>query len=75
MMPQFPVAIHLPEDFNPADAAADVAMGRAIDELNKEMSAARIRKFVTLKPAGLAKSLRAPFNGKVLVTDGPYIEA
>ena len=73
-MPQFLVAIHLPDDFDPA-VAADEAMDRDIDALNEEMIAAGIRTFVGgLQPARSAKSLRAEPNGKVLVTDGPYIE-
>jgi hypothetical protein len=74
-MPQFLVAIHLPDDFDPAVAAADEEMGRAIDVLNEEMIAAGIRTFVGgLQAASRAKSLRAGPNGKVIVTDGPYIE-
>jgi hypothetical protein len=74
-MPQFLVAIHLPDDFDPVVAAADKAMERAIDVLNEEMIAAGIRTFVGgLQPASRAKSLRAQPNGKVLITDGPYIE-
>jgi hypothetical protein len=39
------------------------------------MVAAGVRTFVGgLLPAGTAKSLRAQPGGKVLVTDGPYLE-
>jgi hypothetical protein len=39
------------------------------------MVAAGVRIFVGgLHPASRAKSLRAQPNGKVLVTDGPYLE-
>ncbi|QDT52728.1 YCII-related domain protein [Caulifigura coniformis] len=73
-MPQFLVAIHLPDDFDQPAAEADAEMGRAIDVLNEEMIAAGVRVFVGgLHPARRAKSLRAK-SGKVLVTDGPYIE-
>jgi len=74
-MPQFLVAIHLPDDFDQAAAEADKEMGRAIDELNDEMVAAGVRVFVGgLHRASRAKSLRGK-RGKVVVTDGPYIEA
>jgi hypothetical protein len=73
-MPQYLVAIHHPDDYDPA-VAEDEAMDRAIDALNDEMIAAGIRIFVGgLRPASIAKSLRAQPNGKVLITDGPYIE-
>ena len=73
-MPQYLVAIHHPDDFDPA-VAADEAMDRDIDVLNDEMQAAGVRIFVGgLHPASRAKSLRAQPDGKVLITDGPYIE-
>jgi hypothetical protein len=73
-MPQYLVAIHHPDDYDPA-VAEDEAMDRAIDALNDEMIAAGIRIFVGgLHPASCAKSLRAQPNGMVLITDGPYIE-
>ena len=50
-------------------------MSRDIDALNDEMKAARVRIFVGgLSPAGSARSLRAHPDGKVLITDGPYLE-
>lgn len=74
-MPQFLVAIHLPDDFDPVAAAADVEMGRAIDALNEEMVAAGVRTFVGgLQPASRAKSLRQR-GGRMHITDGPFIEA
>ena len=74
-MPQFLVAIHLPDNFDPVAAAEDVEMNRAIDELNDEMVAAGVRTFVGgLQPASRAKSLRRS-GGKVRITDGPFIEA
>lgn len=69
-MPQFLVAGYLPDDFDPSQV--DEAMGRAIHELNKEMIAAGVRKFAC--GLGATKSLRAQGNGKVLITDGPYLE-
>ena len=46
-----------------------------IHALNKEMVAAGVRTFVGgLLPARSAKSLRAQLDGKVVITDGPYLE-
>jgi hypothetical protein len=56
-------------------SAEDEAMSRDIDALNDEMVAAGVRIFVgDLSPAGSARSLRAQPDGKVLITDGPYLE-
>ena len=72
-MTQYLVAIHLPDDFDPS--AATEAMSRDIDALNEEMVAAGVRVFVGgLTPARDARSLRAQPDGKVLITDGPYLE-
>ena len=68
------VAIYRPKNYDPA-VSEDEAMDRAIDALNDEMKAAGVRIFVGgLQPASSARSLRAQPNGKVLITDGPYIE-
>jgi hypothetical protein len=72
-MTQYLVAIHLPDNFDPS--TQDEAMSRDISALNVEMIAAGIRVFVGgLRPASNAKSLQAQPDGKVLVTDGPYLE-
>ena len=72
-MTQYLVAIHHPDDYDPS--TEDEAMHRDIDVLNDEMVAAGVRIFVGgLTPANNAKSLRAQPDGKVLVTDGPYLE-
>jgi hypothetical protein len=74
IMPQYLVAIHHPDDYDPS-VAEDEAMSRDIDALNDEMIAAGVRVFVGgLQPASRAKSLRALPNGEVRVTDGPYLE-
>ena len=71
---KFIVAIHHPDDYNPA-VAEDKAMHNDIDALNEEMVAAGVRLFVGgLHSALNAKSLRASSEGKVLITDGPYLE-
>jgi hypothetical protein len=73
-MTQYLVAIHHPDDYDPA-VAEDEAMSRDISALNAEMIAAGVRVFVGgLQPARSAMSLRAQPDGKVIVTDGPYLE-
>jgi len=72
-MPQYLVAIHHADNYDAS--REDEAMHRDIDVLNEEMVAAGVRIFVGgLRPASSAKSLRAQPEGKVLVTDGPYLE-
>ena len=72
-MPQYLVAIHHPDDYEPS--FENEAMHRDIDLLNEEMIAAGVRVFVGgLHLARSAKSLRAQPGGKVLITDGPYLE-
>ena len=74
VMTQYLVAIHHPDDYDPS-VAEDEAMDRDISALNNEMKAAGVRVFVGgLQPAKRAKSVRVKPGGKVLVTDGPYIE-
>jgi hypothetical protein len=73
-MSQFLVAVQLPDNYNPSPADAE-AMGRDIDVLNEEMVAAGVRVFVGgLTPVKEAKSLRAQPDGRVLTTDGPYLQ-
>ena len=72
-MTQYLVAIHHPDDFDPA--AEDEATQRDIRALNTEMKAAGAVIFVGgLAPVRSAKSLRLKPGGKVSMTDGPYIE-
>jgi hypothetical protein len=72
-VPQYLVAIHHPDNYDPS--TEDAAMEHDIDVLNEEMIAVGARFFAGgLAAAGTAKSLRAQPNGKVLVTDGPYLE-
>jgi hypothetical protein len=72
-MPQYLVAIHHPDDYNPSVEAGGISEN--IHALNREMIAAGARVFVAgLSAATNAKSLRAQPDGKVLVTDGPYLE-
>jgi hypothetical protein len=73
-MPQYLVAIHHPDNYDPSTEGEDMA--RDIDVLNEEMEAAGARFFAGgLAAANNARSLRAQPNGEVLVTDGPYLEA
>jgi hypothetical protein len=73
IMPQYLVAIHHPDDFDSSvETAATI---EAIHTLNRDMIAAGVRLFAGgLTPVGKAKSLRAQPGGKVLITDGPYLE-
>jgi len=72
---QYLVAIHHPDDYDPAKSE-DAAMHRDIDDLNDAMVAAGVRVFVGgLQPARTARSLKKDQGGKIVVTDGPYIEA
>jgi|SRR5580698_6903705 hypothetical protein len=72
-MPQYLLAIHHPDDYDPS--VETEAMIQEIHALNREMMAAGVRKFAYgLSPASSAKSLRAQPDGKVLITDGPYLE-
>ena len=74
-MTQYLIAIHHPDDYDPA-VAEDAAMHRNIDALNREMVAAGVRVFVGgLAPAGAAVSVRPRAGGLLSVTDGPYIES
>jgi hypothetical protein len=72
-MKQYLVAIHHPDNY---DSSIEIgAISEEIHALNREMIAAGARKFVAgLTPASGAMSLRAQSDGKVLVTDGPYLE-
>jgi hypothetical protein len=72
-MAQYLVAIHHPDNYDPSVEGEE--MVRDISALNREMIAAGVRTFVGgLSPARNAKSLRALPDGRVLVTDGPYLE-
>jgi len=72
-MTQYLVAIHHPDGYD--GSAEGEAMERDIDALNEEMQAAGARIFAGgLSAASSARSLRAQPNGKVLITDGPYLE-
>jgi hypothetical protein len=72
-MPLYLVAIHQPDDFDPSTVTE--AMIRDIDVLNEEMEAKGARIFSAgFSAASSAKCLRAQPDGKVLTTDGPYLE-
>jgi hypothetical protein len=73
-MAQYLVAIHLPDNFDPSQS--DPGMMEDIHALNRDMIADGVRLFAGgLSPASKAKSLRAEPDGKLLTTDGPYLEA
>jgi hypothetical protein len=71
-MPQYLVAVYLPDNYDPS--VENEATIEGIHALNREMIAAGVRKFACgLSPK--ATTLRAQPNGEVLITDGPYIES
>jgi hypothetical protein len=73
IMPQYLVAIQHPDGYD--GSLEGEAMERDIDVLNEEMEAAGARIFAGgLSAASNAKSLRAQPDGKVRITDGPYLE-
>jgi hypothetical protein len=72
-MTQYLVAIHHPDDYDPSTEGE--AMSDDIHALNREMIAAGVRIFAGgLTPARNARSVREKPGGKVLITDGPYLE-
>ena len=73
-MPQYLVAIYLPDDYD--QSTEDEAMARDIATLEDEMVAAGVRISFRggLSPARSARSVRVQPGGKVLTTDGPYLE-
>ena len=72
-MPQYLVCNYLPDDFDPSTVTE--AMIEEIHALNRELIAAGVRKFACgIAPVSSTKTLRAQPGGKVLVTDGPYLE-
>ncbi len=72
-MPQYLVTIYHPIDYDPSKEGAE--MERDIDALNEEMVAKGVRVFVGgLHAASKSKSLHVQPGGKVIVTDGPYVE-
>lgn len=72
-MPQYLVAIHHPDNYDPS--LEGEAMVRDIHVLNEEMDAAGARFFAGgLESAPKAKSLRKQPSGKVVITDGPFLE-
>jgi len=67
------VANYLPDDFDASTVTE--AMMEEIHALNREMIAAGVRKLACgISPAAKAKTLRKQADGRVLVTDGPYVE-
>lgn len=72
-MTRYLVALHRPDDYDPA-AAEDDVMGRGISALNEAMVAAGVRVFVGgLRPPAQATSLRPQPDGQVLAAPGPYL--
>ena len=73
-MPHYLVAHQHADNYDPS--LEGDAMIHDIGALNQEMDAAGARLFAGgLESASHAKSLRKQPDGKVSITDGPYIEA
>lgn len=73
-MPQYLVAVQHRDNYDPS--LEGEAMMRDIGALNQEMEAAGARLLAGgLESASRAKSLRKQPDGKVSITDGPYLEA
>ena len=73
-MTRYLVAIHRPSDYDPSSESEE--MGREIGTLNRDMIAAGVRVFVGgLQSPGTAKSLRMQPDGRVLATDGIYLQS
>jgi hypothetical protein len=71
-MPRYLVAGYLPDDYDPSVETEETIA--AIHAVNAEMEAAGVLKFACgISPASSTKTLRKQ-DGKLLVTDGPYIE-
>jgi len=72
-MPHYLAAGYLPDDFDPS--LQTEATVRDITAANEELEAAGARILALgLSGASNAKSLRAQPDGKVLITDRPYLE-
>jgi hypothetical protein len=72
-MPLYLLAIHQPDDFDPSTVTE--AMIRDIDVLNEELEAKGARIFGGgFSAASSAKCLRPQPDGKITITDGPYLE-
>jgi hypothetical protein len=72
-MPQYLVCNYIPDNFDPSSVTEE--MMEEIHALNREMIAAGARKFACgISPVAKAKTLRKQADGKVLITDGPYVE-
>jgi hypothetical protein len=73
IMPLYLASSYLSPNFDPSTVTE--AMIRDIDVMNEELVAAGARIFgAGLSASSEAKSLRAKPDGKVVVTDGPYLE-
>jgi hypothetical protein len=73
IMAQYLFAIYHPDDYDPsAETEATIS---EIHALNEEMEAKGVRIFACgVSAPSNAKTLRAQPDGKVLFTDGPYLE-
>jgi len=71
---QYLIAIYHPDDYD--GSREDAAMHKAIDDLNDDMVARGVRRFVCgLQPAQLAKSVKSDADGNISTTEGPYLQS
>lgn len=74
-MPQFLIAIHRPQHYDPF-IVEDVVMTQEIDDLNKAMQSAGLIVFVGgLMPPGSARSIQIQANGEALIKQGLYLKS
>ena len=73
-MPQYLASVLHPQNYDPSQEGEE--MIRDISKLNEEMDAAGVRFFAGgLEATSQAKALRKKADGKVGITDGPFLEA
>ena len=70
-MPHFVISGYLPKDFDPSTVTETMVEG--IHALNREIYAAGVTRFAG--GLGPSHTVRTRADGKVVVTDGPYLEA
>ena len=74
-MTQYLLSVHMPADFQPPSQEVMQKMFDDVDKFNQKLQAEGNWVFAGgLHPAEMSTVVRAE-NGKVVTTDGPYVEA
>jgi hypothetical protein len=74
-MTQYLLSVHMPADFQPPSQEVMQKMFDDVDKFNQKLQAAGNWVFAGgLHPAEMSTVVRAE-NGKIVTTDGPYVEA